>query len=113
MDTEPVIPPLCPNCAKPMRFTRLIPALGTIPELYSYYCDGCGEAVTEVGESGERRDLSRYFERETALPRKRRSAVKMRSVVSRPSPFPAAGIRESAVLESAGRRFALHASGKW
>jgi hypothetical protein len=40
-----------------MRFTRLIPAIGAIPELYSYYCDSCGEAVTEVGEPGGRRDL--------------------------------------------------------
>ena len=49
MDNEDQFPPLCPNCAKPMRFTRLIPAIGAIPEFYSYYCDSCGEAVTEVG----------------------------------------------------------------
>ena len=45
-----------------MRSTRLIPAIGTIPELYSYYCDPCSESVTEIGEPGERRDLLRYFE---------------------------------------------------
>jgi hypothetical protein len=31
-----------------MRFTRLIPAIATIPELYSYYCDPCSESVTET-----------------------------------------------------------------
>lgn len=45
-----------------MRFTRLIPAVGAIPELYSYYCNSCGEAVTEVGEPGGRRDLLALFE---------------------------------------------------
>ena len=33
-----------------MRFTRLVPGIGAIPEPYSYYCDQCGEAVTQVGE---------------------------------------------------------------
>lgn len=61
MDIESQLPPLCPNCGKPMRFTRLIPAVGSLPELYSYYCDGCSEAVTEVGEPGERRDLLSSF----------------------------------------------------
>jgi hypothetical protein len=45
-----------------MRFTRLIPAIGALPELYSYYCDGCGEAITEAGVPGERRDLLSSFE---------------------------------------------------
>jgi len=62
MDTESQLLPLCPNCGKPMRFTRLIPAIGTVPELYSYCCDPCGESITEVGEPGERRDLLRHFE---------------------------------------------------
>ncbi len=48
--------PLCPNCAKPMRFVRLIPGVGTIPELYSYYSEACCEAETLVGEPGERRE---------------------------------------------------------
>ncbi|MGB6464572.1 MAG: hypothetical protein WBF27_00065 [Xanthobacteraceae bacterium] len=55
-------PPPCPNCGKSMRFTRLIPAIGALPELYSFYCDGCRAAVTEVAEPGERRDLLRHFE---------------------------------------------------
>ena len=69
MDNEDQFPPLCPNCAKPMRFTRLIPAIGAIPEFYSYHCDSCGEAVTEVGAPGERRDLLRYFEIDRAASR--------------------------------------------
>lgn len=69
MDTESQLPPLCPNCGKPMRFTRLIPAVGALPELYSYYCDRCGEAVTEAGEPGERRNLLRYFEIDRAASR--------------------------------------------
>lgn len=75
MDAESQIPPLCPNCAKPMRFTRLIPALGAMPELYSYYCDPCGESVTESGEPGERRDLLSYLE--TELPGASRGQGKM------------------------------------
>jgi hypothetical protein len=44
-----------------MRFTRLIPAIGAVPELYFYCCDNCGETVTQVGEPGEaRRDLSAF-----------------------------------------------------
>ena len=62
MDTESRLPPLWPNCAKPMRFTQLIPAIGGLPELYSYYCEACGELITEAGEPGERRELLRYFE---------------------------------------------------
>ena len=69
MDTESQLPPLCPNCAKPMRFTRLIPAIGALPELYSYYCDACSKSITEVGKPGERRDLLRYFEIDRAASR--------------------------------------------
>jgi hypothetical protein len=36
---------------------RLIPAIGSI-HIYSYYYDPCGEALTEIGEPGERRDYS-------------------------------------------------------
>jgi hypothetical protein len=32
-----------------MRFTQLTPAIAAFPELYSYYCDACGEAVKNVG----------------------------------------------------------------
>ena len=42
-----------------MRFTRLIPALGAAPNLYSYYCNACGEAVTQVG--GNRRDVTGFL----------------------------------------------------
>ena len=45
-----------------MRFTRLIPAIGALPELYSYCCDLCRESITEVGQPGERRDQLRHFE---------------------------------------------------
>ena len=57
MDAKRHSRPNCPKCGKPMRFTRLIPAIGALPELYSYYCDSCGESETQVGEPGERRDL--------------------------------------------------------
>jgi hypothetical protein len=40
-----------------MHLTRIIPGTGTLPELYSYYCDSCGEAETEAGEPAERCDL--------------------------------------------------------
>jgi hypothetical protein len=52
-----------------MRFTRLIPAIGAIPELYSYYCDSCGEALTEVGKPGGRRDLLALSEIDRAASR--------------------------------------------
>lgn len=59
--------PLCPNCQRPMAFTRLIPGIGALPDLYSYYCEACGEAVTEAGEPGERRDLSSLLETARAV----------------------------------------------
>jgi hypothetical protein len=61
MDTERQLPPLRPHCAQLMRFTPLVPGVGAMPELYSYYCARCGEAVTQVAEPGARRDLLSYF----------------------------------------------------
>jgi len=49
-----------------MRLTRVIPGIASVPELYSYYCDSCGEAVTEIGEPAERRDLLCHFEMDRA-----------------------------------------------
>jgi len=40
-----------------MRLTRIIPGIATLPELYSYFCDKCGEAEIEAGEPEERHDL--------------------------------------------------------
>lgn len=65
----PVVSMQVRDIAKPMRFTRLIPAIGAIPELYSYYCDSCGEAVTEVGVPGKRRDPLRYLDIDRASSR--------------------------------------------
>jgi len=39
-------PVLCPTCGKPMRFARSIPALGALPELLTFECRDCIEAVT-------------------------------------------------------------------
>ncbi len=49
--------PTCPSCGRSMRLTHIIPGIGAMPELNSYYCDRCGEAEMEPGEPGERRDV--------------------------------------------------------
>jgi hypothetical protein len=52
-----------------MRLTRLIPAVGALPELYSYYCDPCCESITEVGELRDRRDLLGFLHERSRRPR--------------------------------------------
>ena len=49
MVIESQLSPLCPNCGKPLRFTRLIPAIGALTELYSYYCDTCVNRLRRLG----------------------------------------------------------------
>jgi hypothetical protein len=45
----------CPNCAKPMRLARVIPAVAGHPELCSYECLSCREVTTvEVAPSKAR-----------------------------------------------------------
>jgi hypothetical protein len=39
--------PLCPRCGKLMRFARCIPGIGALPELWTFECRECVEAVTE------------------------------------------------------------------
>ena len=47
--------PLCPHCRQPMRLTGIIPRLGGQPELQTFSCRQCKEAVTQVvGEAKER-----------------------------------------------------------
>jgi hypothetical protein len=45
-DEEP--PPLCPRCQQPMRLMHIVPRLGGQPELRSFLCRPCNEAVTKV-----------------------------------------------------------------
>lgn len=49
--------PTCPCCGRLMRLTHIIPGIGAMPELHSYYCDRCGEAEMEPRDPGERRDV--------------------------------------------------------
>jgi hypothetical protein len=39
--------PLCPHCGKAMRFARSIPGIGALPELWTFECRECVEAVTQ------------------------------------------------------------------
>ena len=39
--------PTCPKCGKHMRFARAIPGIGGLPELWTFECVPCTEAMTE------------------------------------------------------------------
>ena len=43
--------PRCPNCDKPMRFTRSIPALEGLSELQAFECRECGVMMTEAAKT--------------------------------------------------------------
>jgi hypothetical protein len=44
----------CPDCRVAMSLARIIPALGTLPELKTFVCDRCDVAVTfEPAEDGQ------------------------------------------------------------
>jgi len=40
----------CPNCAKALRYPRVVLGVAASPALYSYYCEDCGEAITLPAE---------------------------------------------------------------
>ncbi len=44
-----VIAPICPNCAKALHHPRIVLRMGS-STFYSYYCEDCGEAVTDTAE---------------------------------------------------------------
>jgi len=46
--SERVEPQPCPNCRKPMRLVRVIPRVASLPELESFECRACGEALTQA-----------------------------------------------------------------
>ncbi len=37
----------CPSCGRPMRLAGIIPGIGALPELWTFECRDCAEAVTE------------------------------------------------------------------
>jgi hypothetical protein len=41
-------PPRCPRCRQPMRLMHIVPRLGGQPELRSFLCRPCNEAVTQA-----------------------------------------------------------------
>jgi hypothetical protein len=49
--SDPTHLPRCPHCGEPMRLARILPRLSVHPELRSFECRPCGEAVTEVVEN--------------------------------------------------------------
>ena len=51
------ITPTCPNCVKPLHHPRIVLRMG-FRTLYSYYCDDCGEALTETAEAGAQRNVA-------------------------------------------------------
>jgi predicted RNA-binding Zn-ribbon protein involved in translation (DUF1610 family) len=50
MDAAQQPTPVCPNCGKPMILVRSVPKIDALPELRTYNCRSCGEAVTEADE---------------------------------------------------------------
>ena len=48
--------PNCPNCAKPMRLARIVPAVAGHPELRSFECRTCREVTTVPVERREGRE---------------------------------------------------------
>jgi hypothetical protein len=46
MQGNPPVPPLCPDCRKPMKLVRTIPRLGALPEMFGFYCASCHQAET-------------------------------------------------------------------
>jgi len=45
----PIVP--CPSCGKPMRLASVIPRLGALPELWTFECRDCVEAITEAKDT--------------------------------------------------------------
>jgi len=45
-EKQPLLPPMCPQCRKPMKHVRTIPALGGIPPLHAFHRAPCGQAET-------------------------------------------------------------------
>jgi hypothetical protein len=41
----------CPACGRPMRLAGIIPGIGALPELWTFECRGCAEAVTEAKDT--------------------------------------------------------------
>ncbi len=40
--------PLCPNCGRPMHFTRITKGTSGLPDLRTYGCGECGVWVTQA-----------------------------------------------------------------
>jgi hypothetical protein len=41
----------CPSCGKLMRLASIFPGIGALPELWTYECRDCVEAVTEAKDT--------------------------------------------------------------
>ncbi len=48
-DKHPIV--RCPSCGKPMRLASIIPGIGALPELRTFECRDCVEAVTEAQDA--------------------------------------------------------------
>lgn len=44
-------PPPCPECDAPMRLVRIMPKVGGLMELHSFYCEPCGFVETRAQDS--------------------------------------------------------------
>ena len=60
MDGDGAGRPDCPSCGRPMRFTRAVPRVASLPELRTYKCNQCGVTVRRT-ERAARRLKSRRF----------------------------------------------------
>jgi predicted RNA-binding Zn-ribbon protein involved in translation (DUF1610 family) len=47
-------PPRCVGCGRPMQLVRRTPRFDRLPDLYTFYCEDCGEQHIEEGEAADR-----------------------------------------------------------
>lgn len=47
-----MLQPACPICSRPLRLTRSAPRAGSLSELQTYGCTGCGVWLTEAAADG-------------------------------------------------------------
>jgi DNA-directed RNA polymerase subunit M/transcription elongation factor TFIIS len=50
--SDTIIPPKCPKCQEPMRLWQVVPRVLGHPEIRSFRCSTCGEALTEAEPAG-------------------------------------------------------------
>jgi len=50
MSSDAPVPLLCPDCREPMKLVKMLPHLGSLPEILVFYCSRCKQAETKAQE---------------------------------------------------------------